>query len=103
MYLKRPSVLKNSFARSSASEPGAENDVFVVFWPCFESLLDRRPGPQRLFQQAGEFSEVRTQVEQPLCCQGDRRLSVKTAVSLSTARSVLRPLATSSRRPPPAP
>jgi hypothetical protein len=44
-------VLKNSFALSSASEAGAENDVFVVFWPCFGPLLDRRPGRQRLFQQ----------------------------------------------------
>jgi hypothetical protein len=32
------SVLKNSFALSSASEPGAENAVFVVFWPCFVPL-----------------------------------------------------------------
>jgi hypothetical protein len=50
---KRYSLLKNSFALSSASEPGAENDVFIVFWPCFGPLLDQRPGTQRLFQQAG--------------------------------------------------
>jgi hypothetical protein len=37
-------VLKNSLALSSASEAGAENDVFVVFWPWFGPLLDRRPG-----------------------------------------------------------
>ncbi len=46
------SVLKNSFALSSASELGAENDVFAVFWPCFGPLLDHRPGRRRLFQQA---------------------------------------------------
>ncbi len=26
-------------ALSSASEPGAENDVFTVFWPCFGPFL----------------------------------------------------------------
>jgi hypothetical protein len=31
LFQKRSSVLKNSFALSSASEAGAENDVFVVF------------------------------------------------------------------------
>ena len=31
-------MLKNSFALSSAYEPGAENAVFVVFWPCFVPL-----------------------------------------------------------------
>ncbi len=40
MYRKRSSVLKNSFALFSASEAGAEYDVFVVFWPCFGPLLD---------------------------------------------------------------
>jgi hypothetical protein len=57
---KRSSVLKNSFALSSASEPGAENDVFVVFWPRFGPLLDRRPSRHRLFQQAVVFSEQQT-------------------------------------------
>jgi hypothetical protein len=56
--LKRNSLLKNSFVLSSASEAGAENAVFVVFWSCFRALLDRRPGQHRLFQHAGEFSEV---------------------------------------------
>ncbi len=48
---KRSSVLKNSFALSSASEPGAEYVVLVVFWPYFGPLLNRRPGRHRLFQQ----------------------------------------------------
>ena len=49
------SVLKNSFALYSALGSGAENVVFVVFWPCFGPLLDRRPGRQRLFQHAVPF------------------------------------------------
>ena len=56
---KEDSVLKNFFALSSASEPGAESDVFAVFRPCSGPLLDHRPGRQRLFQQAEDFSEGR--------------------------------------------
>jgi hypothetical protein len=33
MYRKRCSVLKNSFALSSAPGSGAEYVVFAVFWP----------------------------------------------------------------------
>jgi hypothetical protein len=55
-YRKRSSVLKNSLALFSAPGSGAENDAFVVFWPWFGPLLDRRPGRHQLFQQAGSFS-----------------------------------------------
>jgi hypothetical protein len=53
--------LKNSFALFSAPSSGTENAVFVVFWPCFGPVLDRRLNRQRLFQQAVVFSEVRGQ------------------------------------------
>jgi hypothetical protein len=49
------SVLKNSFALISAPGSKAENGVFVVFWPCFGALSDRRPGRHRLFQHADFF------------------------------------------------
>jgi hypothetical protein len=54
-YRKRSSVLKNSLALFSASGSGAENDAFVVFWPWFGPLLDRRPGRHQLFQQLDRF------------------------------------------------
>jgi hypothetical protein len=38
------SLLKNSFALPSAPGSGAENDVFVVFWPRFGPLLDIQLG-----------------------------------------------------------
>ena len=53
-------MLKNSLAPCRASGSEAECAIFVGFWPCFRALLDRRPGRQLLFQQAGKFSEVRT-------------------------------------------
>src|SRR5215203_5232806 len=58
-FREPPSVLKNSFALLSAPCFGAESAVFVVFWPCFEPLLDHRPGRQRLFQQPAPTPEVR--------------------------------------------
>jgi hypothetical protein len=51
-------VLKNPFARSSAPCSGANDYVFVVSLPCFGTLLDHRPGRQRLFQQPQFFSET---------------------------------------------
>jgi hypothetical protein len=50
------SLLKNSFALSSAPGSGAEYAVSVVFRPCFWTLLDRRPGRRLLFHQAVDFS-----------------------------------------------
>jgi steroid delta-isomerase-like uncharacterized protein len=56
--VERVRLLKNPFAPFSGLGSEAENAVFVVFWPCFWPLLDRRPGQQRLFQHAGVFSEL---------------------------------------------
>jgi hypothetical protein len=53
------SVLKNSFVLISAPGSKAENGEFVVFWPCFGALSDRRPGRHRLFQQAVELYALR--------------------------------------------
>jgi hypothetical protein len=54
-FREHSSLLKNSFALVSAPGSGAENAGFVVFWACFEPLLDRRPDRQRLFQQPDSF------------------------------------------------
>jgi hypothetical protein len=51
-------MLKNPFAPISAPGSEAKYASFVVFWPCLWAHLDRRPGQQRLFQHAEEFSEV---------------------------------------------
>jgi hypothetical protein len=53
--------LKNFSALPSAPGSGVEYVVFVVFWSRFRVLLGCRPGRRPLFQQAGVFSEVRTQ------------------------------------------
>src|SRR5829696_5831239 len=54
-----PSLLKNPFAPCSAPGSGAEYAVSVAFSPCFRALLDRRPGPHLLFQQAEPFHALR--------------------------------------------
>jgi hypothetical protein len=48
-------LLRALFSPRSATEYA----VYVVFWPYFEPLLDRRPGRQRLFQQPAAFRELR--------------------------------------------
>src|SRR3712207_2384524 len=58
-FPSRGQRVENFFALFSASEPGTENDVLVVFWPCFGASFGPPTGRQRLFQQPGAFSEVR--------------------------------------------
>jgi hypothetical protein len=57
-FSEHRSLLKNPFARSLAPEPGAKYGVFVVFLPCFRTLLARRLGRRPLFQQADRKAEV---------------------------------------------
>jgi hypothetical protein len=70
-------VLKNSFALFSASEAGAENAVFVVFWPWFEPLLDRRPGRYTTFSTAWivfrTLSSNRAKIDTTTCVGIGRR------------------------------
>src|SRR5215208_4647639 len=57
-YVEGVSVLKNPFAPISAPGSEAKYASFVVFWPCLWPHLDRRPGQQRLFQHAVDFSHL---------------------------------------------
>ena len=58
-FAELPSLLKNSFALSSAPGAGAEYYVLVVFRSRFRALLDRRPDRPLLFQQAASFHALR--------------------------------------------
>jgi hypothetical protein len=74
-------VLKNSFALSAVPASKTEYVAFVVVWPCFRALLDRRPGRQLLFQQADEpysityadnllYTARRVHIEEQSCFRG---------------------------------
>jgi hypothetical protein len=52
-------VLKNSFALSSTPGSGAENAVFVVFWPCFRALLDTDRADNGFFNSLDRFRNGR--------------------------------------------
>ena len=50
------SLLKNSYALSSAPDSGAKYTVFVVFQPCISALLDCRRADHHFFNRLKPFT-----------------------------------------------